>query len=102
LRHEDFDVAHIRSASRRGGRRESRRLLRQAMTETRALVLDLADGLDVDERGARAALQGRRPIDMGDVLAVGATGPGGLRLARRWLALVRDELDRLEQLTSHE
>lgn len=101
LQPEDFDVDHIRSAARRGGRKESRRLLRKAMGETRALVLDLADGLEVDERGARAALQGRRPIDVGDVLAVGATGPGGLRLARRWLALVRDELDRIEQLTSH-
>ena len=37
-----------------------------------------------------------KPIDLGDVLAIANTGPGGVRLARRLLSLLRDEIDRLE------
>ena len=66
------------------------------MAETHALVLDVADALDVDARAAGRALTGEKPIDVGDVLAIANTGPGGVRLARRLVSLLRDEIDRID------
>ena len=96
------NVVHLRSAVRKAGRLRSRELLRQAFADTRALTVDLADALDVDERNAARALTGEKPLDIGDVLCLASTGPGGSRAARRLLALLRDELDRLESAASHD
>lgn len=94
----DFDVDHIKSETKRAGRKQSRKLLRQAMAETRAEKSCIADALDVDEHGARRALSGRAPFDIGDVLVLAAGLVGDRKLARRYWLLVRDEMDRLDTL----
>ncbi len=89
-------MRHIQSETRGPWRSRSRELLDQAMHEARAVVLDVADALDVDARNAGRAVSGEKPFDLGDVLALAASGPGGVRLARRLLSLLRDEIDRIE------
>lgn len=66
------------------------------MRESRASVADIAEALDVDTRAAGRALTGEKPIDLGDVIAIARAGSGSLRLARRILVQLRDELDRIE------
>lgn len=91
-----LDVAHIRSVTKRDERCESRVLLQEAMRIERALVLDLADALDVDERLAARVIRGRHPFDLGDLLALARSGRGGARLARRILAMLGDAVSKLE------
>ena len=80
--HLERATAHVRSDARGEGRRRSRELVHAALTEARATVLDVAEALSIDERGAARALIGERPVDIGDVLAIARTGAGGVRLAR--------------------
>ena len=91
-------VRHIRSETRGPWGTRSRQLVAQAMAETHCLVLDVADALAVDVRAAGRAVTGEKPIDLGDLLAVANTGPGGVRLARRIVSLLRDEIDRIESV----
>lgn len=90
------DATHVRSDVRREARRESRGLVLRVMVEARALTVDVADALDIDERNAARALSGDKPIDIGDVLAIARSGPGGARLARRILSALRDAIDASE------
>lgn len=69
------------------------------MAETHCLVLDVADALAVDVRAAGRAVTGEKPIGLGDLLAIANTGPGGVRLARRLMSLLRDEIDRIDAAT---
>jgi hypothetical protein len=89
-------LRHIQSETREPWRRRSRELLDLAMIESRACVLDVAEALAVDTRAAGRALTGEKPLDVGDLLALAAAGPGSLRLARRVLSQLRDEIDRIE------
>ena len=89
-------LRHIQSTTREPWRRRSRELLDLALVESRACVLDVADALAVDTRAAGRALTGEKPLDLGDLLAIAAGGPGSMRLARRVLSHLRDEMDRIE------
>lgn len=89
-------LRHIQSETREPWRRRSRELVDVAMVEARASTLDVADALAVDARAAGRALNGEKPIDLGDLLAIAASGPGGQRLARRVISQLRDEMDRIE------
>lgn len=90
-------TAHLRSDTRARWRRESRVIVARALVEARATVADVAEALSIDDRGAGRALQGERPVDVGDVLALAASGPGGARAARRVLTALRDEVDEIER-----
>lgn len=94
-KHLGLSPSRLRSEPRKAGRDRSRELLRVAMTAERAMTLDLADALAIAERCARRAVEGASPIDLGDVLALAEHGPGGLRFARRILAGLSVELDRI-------
>ncbi len=96
----DRHVEHMRSGPRADGRKRSRELLRQGLTETRCLACDFAEALDIDERGAGKAITGERPVDIGDLIALGRGGRGCLRTARRLIALLSAELDRVEAASS--
>ena len=94
---EHVSIEHIRSEKRRLGRQVSReKVVLAALVQTRALVVDVAEALDIDERGASRACKGRDPFDVGDVLAIARSGPGGLRLARRLIALLSAQVDAIE------
>lgn len=90
------DATHVRSEVRREARRESRGLVLRVMHESKAMTIDVADALDIDERGAARALSGDKPIDIGDIIAIARSGPGGARLARRILSALRDSIDASE------
>lgn len=88
----------LRSPMKRLARRRSRELVRVAMVGERALVLDFADAVGVDERTARRALsidEDAAPIDLGDLIAMAEQGPGGARLALRLLAEHQAEIFRI-------
>lgn len=89
-------LRHIQSETREPWRRRSRDLVAAAMVEARACPFDVAEALAVDSRAAGRALTGEKPLDVGDLLAIAANGPGSLRLARRILSQLRDEMDRIE------
>lgn len=93
---EPVQLRHIQSSTREPCRRRSRELVDVAMREFRASVADIAEALDVDTRAAGRALTGEKPIDLGDVIAIARAGSGSLRLVRRILVQLRDELDRIE------
>jgi hypothetical protein len=90
-------ASRLVSAPRKRGRDRARVLVAEAMLETRATVLDVGDPLGIGERCARRALQleDAAPIDLGDLIPIAESGPGGLRLVRRILAAFSVELDRI-------
>lgn len=95
------ELGRLRSPIKRAKRLRSRELVRDAMVSERALVLDFADAVGVDERTARRALaidEKAAPIDLGDVLAMAETGPGGARLALRVVAVFQAEVCRIAAL----
>lgn len=97
LRMDEANIGHIRSLRRRRGRERARRLIvLPAMEQVRALIADVAEAIDIDERAASRTVHGRDPFDFGDALCIAESGPGGLRLARRIAALFSAELDRIE------
>lgn len=86
----------VRSSLRKGHRERSRELAHEAMESERALIIDLAEWLGIDERLVSRSLRGEAPLDWGDLLAFAASGRGGARLARRVMALLGSEIDRIE------
>ena len=96
LSREHLLATHMRSDSRATWRAASRLIIAEAMRDARALDVDIAGALEIDDRGASRALRGERPIDAGDILAIAASGPGGARLARRIMARMRDAVDAIE------
>lgn len=88
---------HVRSDVRRDARRDSRRLVLGAMQDTRGTLLDVAAALDVSERAAGRALSGEHPLDLGDLVALARSGPGGARLARRIVTALRDAIDDVDR-----
>lgn len=91
-----IDCEHVRSSLRKGHRERSRELAHEAMESERALIIDLAEWLGIDERLVSRSLRGEAPLDWGDLLAFAASGRGGARLARRVMALLGSEIDRIE------
>jgi len=95
IRHEV--VSRLVAPPRKRGRDRSRVLVAEAMTAERATVLDVGDPLGIGERCTRRALQleDAAPIDIGDLIPIAESGPGGMRLVRRILAAFSVELDRI-------
>ena len=89
---------YVVSEAKRAKRLRSRELFHNAMSAERAQVLDYAEAVNVNERTARRALkidEHAAPIDIGDLLAMAETGPGGVRLALRALAELQAEINRI-------
>ncbi len=94
--HIDTHVEHLESESRKVGRKRSRELLKQGLTETRCDASDVAEALGINVRGAGRAVIGERPFDLGDLLAIAASSRATLRTALRVHALIGLELARIE------
>jgi hypothetical protein len=97
-------VHRVRSKTKRATRKRSRELIASAMRAERATPLDFADALEVNERRVRHALEISEDaacIDVGEVLAMAATGAGGARLARRVLSELLREIDSIELASGH-
>jgi hypothetical protein len=92
---DDRHVSRLRSSARQRGRDRRVEIVGEAMRASRATPLDVADALELSERAARRAVEGGAPVDVGDLFPIAESGPGGLRLARRIVAALTVELDRI-------
>jgi hypothetical protein len=94
--------AHVEKGARMAARQENRLLIVvPAMRAERAEMNDLAAALDVNKTRAHRIVEVRDghtidPLDVADLPMLAKSGPGGLRLARRILAMVESQIREIE------